>query len=146
VEFYATQIDVPDQSYDGGFPGYPNLNTWFGVCYDGGYVAPTSGYYTFATAADDGMALWIDGTFIDDYEDNVVYPRITTNLGGQGNNMTPGNSPAVYLTAGTHAIMVKYYQGWASNLGVQVWVQAPGKASAIMQLVNPPNGTLNCPH
>jgi hypothetical protein len=146
VEFYATQIDVPDQDFSAGFPGYPNLNTWFGVCYDGGYQATVTGQYTFTTAADDGVAIWVDGVLLDDYEDNVAYSRITTNTGSQGNNMTPAAAPTITLLAGLHDIVVKYYQGWASNLGVQVWVQAPNQPQAVMQLVNPPNGVLNCPH
>jgi hypothetical protein len=35
--FYATNVDVPIQQFSTGFPGYPDLTTWFGVCYDGGW-------------------------------------------------------------------------------------------------------------
>ncbi|MGE3622520.1 MAG: PA14 domain-containing protein [Bdellovibrionales bacterium] len=147
VEFYASQINVPSQNFSLGFPGYPDLTTWFGICYDGGYNAPTSGNYTFVTAADDGVALWVDGNFVSDYEDNEVYTQIVTNTGAAPNNMVPRSSPSVYLTAGTHHIMIKYYQGWATALGIQMWVKPPNSSKkTLLTLENPPNGQISCPH
>jgi hypothetical protein len=146
MEFYTTQINVPDKYFGVGFPGYPGLLTWFGVCYDGGYVAPTTGNYTFATLADDGVALYVDGNLISDYEDDAVYTQITTNLGNDWNPPSLISDAPVHLTAGTHTIMVKYYQAWDPAMGVQIYVQPPGGSSAIMQLTGPPNGTYACPH
>jgi len=128
--FNTTVLDVPDQSWTMGFPGYPNLTEWFGLCYDAGFNAPTTGDYTFVAEVDDGVAMWIDGKFVFDDEDGVIStpPKgITTNEGGIGD--VGGHIiaiPPVHLTAGMHSVMIKYYQGWPSQLGVVLWALPPG--------------------
>jgi len=164
LEFYTTEINVPDRQWTLGFPGYPQLNQWFGVCYDGGFNVPAAERYTIVTIADDGVAVWIDGILVSDNEDflgNHVFSNGRGDIqtrpyfsGGDGGEAGIASKP-VYLTAGLHGVIVKYWQGWPSYLGVQVWAIPSSRFSKsrgyppdadLMQLVGPPNGILNCPH
>lgn len=164
LEFYTTEINVPARQWTLGFPGYPQLNQWFGVCYDGGFNVPTAGRYTIVTIADDGVVVWIDGVLINDNEDFLGnhefgngYGDIQTGpyfSGGDGGEAGIASKP-VYLTAGLHDVIVKYWQGWPYYLGVQVWAIPSSRFNKsrgyprdadLMQLVGAPNGTLNCPH
>ena len=164
LEFYTTEINVPDRQWTLGFPGYPELNQWFGVCYDGGFNVPVAGRYTIATIADDGVAVWIDGKLVNDNEDLLGHHVFGTGhgdiqtrpyfSGGDGGEAGIASEP-VYLTAGLHGVVVKYWQGWPSYLGVQVWAIPSSRfsksrgypgAADLMRLVGPPNGILNCPH
>jgi len=165
LEFYTNEINVPDRQWTLGFPGYPQLNQWFGVCYDGGFNVPTAERYTIVTIADDGVAVWIDGVLVSDNEDFLGkggfgngYRDIETGpYFSNGNGYGAGiASKPVYLTAGLHDVVVKYWQGWPAYLGVQVWAipssrfskssAHPPPDSDLMRLVGPPDGILNCPH
>jgi len=164
LEFYATEINVPDREYSLGFPGYPHINQWFGVCYDGGINISAADHYTIVTVADDGVAVWIDGRLANENEDflgnhvvGVGHDNIQTRpyfSGGDGGELGVASNP-IYLSAGLHSVIVKYWQGWPSYLGVQLWAipsasfrkgtGAPPD-SELMQLVGPPGGELKCPH
>ncbi len=164
LEFYTNQINVPDRGWRRGFPGYPQLNSWFGVCYDGGFNVPAAGAYVIVTMADDGVAVWIDGILVNDNEDFLgksgfdngfrdIQSRPYFSGGPDGAEAAIASKP-VYLTAGLHDLVVKYWQGWPFYLGVRVWAipsrrfsgGGPPGASDLMRLVGPPNGTLHCPH
>jgi hypothetical protein len=112
-----------------------NLNMdWFGVCYDAGFTAPTTGDYTFVAEVDDGVAMWIDGKFVFDDENGEIStpPQgITTNVGGDEEDGQPMGGwisaiPPVHLTAGLHSVMIEYYQGWPNGFGVVLWALPPG--------------------
>ena len=163
--FYTSKIDVPDQFWTSGFPGYPTLTEWFGVCYDGGFQVSTPGDHTFIVEQDDGVAMWIDGSFVFDVEDGIVsitgtIPNLGPNRGGAIVSIPP-----VYLRSGLHHVTVKYYDGWRPSLGVVIWALPPGQTFAatgcspensttcatppdteLMQLTGPPGGVINCPH
>ncbi len=164
LEFYTTVINVPDRQWNLGFPGYSQLTEWFGVCYDGGFNVPVAGRYTIVTIADDGVAVWIDGKLLNENEDflgNHAFGSEYGNIegrpyfsGGDGGEAGIASKP-VYLTAGLHGVIVKYWQGWPSYLGVQVWAIPSRRFSKrggfppnadLMPLVGPPDGILNCPH
>jgi len=164
LEFYPTEINVPDQDWSRGFPGYPNINQWFGVCYDGGFNVPVAQEYTIVTVADDGVAVWIDDRLVTDNEDflgnhvvGVGHQDIQTPpyfSGGDGGELGVASRP-IHLSAGLHGVIVKYWQGWPSYLGVQVWAIPSSHFrrsggfppnSYLMQLVGPPGGVLKCPH
>ena len=61
-EFYTRFVNIPPMSFTSGMPFDATLQSWFGTCYDGTFVAPVAGNYTFITGADDGIAMWIDHT------------------------------------------------------------------------------------
>jgi len=165
LTYYPTVADIPDQPWTLGFPGYPQLTEWFGMCYNGGWVAPATGSYTFVVEVDDGVAMWIDGKLIFDDEDGIISTTaVENNLGGDD----PGaimDMPPVTLTAGLHQVMIKYFNGWPVVLGLILWDIPPGQsfkstgcspelggtcttppASDLMQLVAPPVGSVDaCP-
>ncbi|HTY56413.1 MAG TPA: PA14 domain-containing protein [Candidatus Binataceae bacterium] len=164
LEFYTNEINVPDREWTLGFPGYPQINQWFGVCYDGGFNVPTADSYTIVTIADDGVAMWIDNRLVNDNEDfignhivGVGHEDIESRpyfTGGDGGEVGVASNP-IYLSAGLHGVIVKYWQGWPSYLGVQVWAIPSSRFSKgrgmpsnadLMQLVGPPDGILKCPH
>jgi hypothetical protein len=164
LEFYTTVINVPDRQWNLGFPGYSQLTEWFGVCYDGGFDVPSAQSYTIVTIADDGVAVWIDGKLVNENEDflgNHVFGDEYVNIegrpyfsGGDGGEVGIASRP-VHLSAGLHRVMIKYWQGWPSYLGVQVWAIPSGRGrlprgfppdADLMQLVGPPDGILKCPH
>jgi hypothetical protein len=191
--FFTSQIDVTLANWTSGFPGYPQLTQWFGVCYDGGFQAPVTGSYVFAEAADVGASLFIDGT---DVLDNTASGPDMQNWVCQ--NTAQGvctvypitYSQPVTLTAGLHDVELEYWNEWAglgsgnwvNQIGIELyvaqsanpmenlqlagtdpntpmldWAQngvyqgVPSPASAlapfaVMQLVGPPSGVINCPH
>ena len=162
VQLYTNEINVPLQSYTLGFPGYPELTSWFGVCYDGALTVPTDGAYTLVTAVDDSVAIWIDGDLLMNNNDGAITSFVENNMANataadHGTAYHPGAvaGPSVNLIAGTHTVMIKYLQAWPTQLGVQVWLYSPGQnfvanstpsSLNLMQLTGPMNGILNCPH
>jgi hypothetical protein len=160
LSFYTTRIDIPNRTWLAGFPGFPKLTEWFGVCYDGGFDAPTAGDYRLVTAVDDSVAIWIDRYLIMNNNDGAITRLVVDNLAhGKGPDRTrynpgPVAAPSFYLTAGLHSVMIQYMQSYPTRIGVQVWVYPPGGIYAggvppveeLMRLAGPPHGTLNCPH
>jgi hypothetical protein len=154
MDLYLTELNVPDQDWTAGFPGYPNLQEWFGLCYDASWSAPSSGTYTFVTAADDAIAIWIDGVLIGEDDDGTISSTILAENTGAGGHGPVAFAP-VNLAAGPHSVELMYYQGWPTALEAQVWVMPAGTNysgnaappnSDLMQLGSPINGVLNCPH
>jgi hypothetical protein len=155
MDFYSTQINVSLQAWTAGFPGYTNLQEWFGLCYDATWTAPTSGSYTFVTAVDDAVALWIDGKLVGENDDGNIHSELQTMNPSTPYNPGPVAFKSVNLSAGAHTVEVMYYQGWPVILEVQLWAIPPGTSyssgstpsnSNLMQLSSPANGALNCPH
>jgi autotransporter-associated beta strand protein len=72
----------------------PITATNFGVEWTGGLNILTGGSYTFTVLSDDGAQLFIDGT------------AVVTN-----NANTTQTSAAVLLSAGTHSVEMRFYQG-----------------------------------
>jgi len=80
--------------------------------FDGRFVAPASGVYTFAALADDGVRLWIDGEVVLE-DDGVHEPREARG--------------EIALAAGPHALVVGYFQGEGEQ-SLDVFVEGPGLA------------------
>jgi hypothetical protein len=157
VSFYTTKIDIPDRPWVKGFPGYPDLTKWFGVCYDGGFHVPIAGDYMLVTAVDDSVAIWIDEKLVMNNNDGTITNTVVSNLvhgtGAKGTKYNPGPvaAPPIYLTAGLHSVMIEYMQAYPVTLGVQVWISpesrgGPFTSKDLMRLVGPPRGILRCPH
>jgi hypothetical protein len=107
-------LDIPQRSFDSGFPGVQNLIEWFGVR----FIAPTDRTYLFSLISDDGANLYIDGIKIVD-NDGVHAPR-------QRNG-------SVHLTPGLHDIYVDYYQGPRFLIALQLlWQKADGEALEVI--------------
>jgi len=151
----TTDINIPDQAWTQGFPGYPSLQEWFGVCYDGSWIAPSAGLYTFVTAVDDAIAIWIDGKLIGENDDGNISTTTVAKNTGQPYNPGPVAMPQVMLASGVHTVKITYYQAWPVVLGERVWVYPPGTSytagatppsANLMQLHEPIDGVLNCPY
>jgi hypothetical protein len=153
--YSTTELDVPIQNFLLGFPGYPNLTSWFGLCYSGSWKAPVAGAYTFVTVVDDSVAIWIDGKLVGEDDDGVYYPTVVAENPDLVYNTNPVPM-SMDLAAGTHSVRIMYYQGWPVALGIQLWVVPPGQAyvtgsippdTDFMQLDPPPtNGSaMACP-
>jgi hypothetical protein len=155
LSIYASQLNIPDQVDVKGFPGYPQLTAWFGVCYDASWTAPTGGTYTFVSSVDDAVAMWIDGNLIgqNNYGDVQSYLFNDLSSTNGGGDIPVAFSP-VQLNAGSHSVMIKYANAWPTNLGLRVWALPVGQSfkkgttpsgAYFMQLGAPLNGVQNCP-
>lgn len=87
-----------------------------------GYIKiDTAGEYGFGTISDDGSQIWINGQLIVDNGEGQWYDW-EDNMGE--NEPGEPNQP-VYLNAGYHAIMVRFYEG-PSYDGIELWWLLPG--------------------
>ena len=82
----------------------------------GSYSAPTTGSYTFSTRSDDGSMLYIDGVVVVD------------NDGLHGARTESGS---VQLTAGSHSIMILFFENGGGAM-LQAMVTAPGAAAVVL--------------
>ena len=93
---YATELNVPERSFDSGFPGVTDRFEWFAIDYHGTFLIEKPGKYNFRLTSDDGSQLWIDGTKLIDVDG--IHPPTS-------------REATVDLAAGTHQIRVPYFQG-----------------------------------
>ena len=108
---YTDRLDVPVRQFTSGFPGVTDRYEWFGILYTGRFFAPVEGEYTWMLRSDDGSHLWVDGQTVINYD--FVH--------GFGSKLGKNT-----LTAGPHDIAVWYFQGPATQIGLQLSVQPPG--------------------
>lgn len=108
---YADALDVPLRSFTEGFPGVTNRFEWFGVVYTGTFQVEKPGEYLFRLSSDDGSRLWIDDRLVIDHD---------------GVHGECSADSTVALTQGAHRIRVWYFQGPATDIALQLFVQPPG--------------------
>lgn len=116
--FVAANIDVPAHYYQQGFPGIPLAPwdlTWFAIRYQGFLNVPVTGNYDFQAMSDDGSILSIDGIAVVNH-DGLHAPSSSYAYG-------------VYLTAGSHPLTLDYFQGPATEVGLQLLWKKPGEAA-----------------
>jgi hypothetical protein len=93
-------LKVSPRRFDAGFPGLEDagqpLLEWFAIRFVGRLWVPASGHYQFRINSDDGSRLFIDDRQVID-NDGVHPPRASE--GG------------IELAAGSHEIVVEYFQG-----------------------------------
>ncbi|MBM4251799.1 MAG: hypothetical protein FJ146_07490 [Deltaproteobacteria bacterium] len=106
------RIDVPNTPYEQGFPGYPNLTSWFAIRFRAQILIPESGYYGFQTQSDDGSLLYIDGRVI--VRNDTVHAISTV------------TNDQVYLEAGLHDIQLDYFQGPPIYIAMSLLWRKPG--------------------
>lgn len=116
---YADKLDVPPRDFTTGFPGVTDRFEWFGVIYTGTFEVSKPGTYRWRLFSDDGSRLWIDGKEV---IDNDAVQSFTEKEG------------EVTLAKGSHAIKLWYFQGPATELGLQLFVTPPGEKEKIFAL------------
>jgi hypothetical protein len=103
-------FDVPTRSFTEGFPGVPDLYEWFALRARAKLVIPQGGSYTFYLNSDDGSILYIDGKMVIDND---------------GLHSTSEKSATVSLTKGIHDFELRYYQGPATEIALQLFWSTP---------------------
>lgn len=116
---YATKLDIPNQSFDKGFPGVTDRFEWFAIAYTGELHIIRGGTYEFRLNSDDGSRLMVDGQMIID------------NDGQHGERSRSGR---VDLSSGTHRLRVEYFQGPRHYVALQLFVTPPGASERILDL------------
>ena len=118
---YADRLDVPLREFSEGFPGITDRFEWFGLLYKGTFQVSTAGLYGWKLISDDGSRLWIDGR------------EVIDNDGVHGMNEVAGETQ---LAKGPHEIKVWFFQGPATELGLQLFVTPPGEEEQIFDMQN----------
>lgn len=113
---YTQVLDVPQRSFNSGFPGVTDRFEWFAIRYTGSFIVNTEGDYIFRLVSDDGSRLFIDGQMIID-NDGVHPPQSVS-----------GNA---YLSRGQHQIEVDYFQGPRELVALQLFWTPPGGSEEI---------------
>lgn len=116
---YTKSLDIPQRDFTEGFPGVTNRFEWFGIVYTGTFQVTQAGQYKWELLSDDGSALWIDNKLVVD------------NDGQHGFNGVEGEGQ---LSAGLHTMKVWYFQGPPTEIGLQLFVTAPGMDKKIFNL------------
>ncbi|NYT02119.1 MAG: hypothetical protein GKC10_05115 [Methanosarcinales archaeon] len=125
-EIYTKVLDVPQRSFDSGFPGVTDRFEWFAIRYTGRFFVETTGDYAFRLVSDDGSRLFIDGTKIID-NDGIHSPISATGT--------------VYLTRGEHRIEVDYFQGPRAYVALQLFWTPPGESEEVSEPAYVPSPT-----
>jgi hypothetical protein len=120
---YTKVLDVPEKSFDSGFPGVTDRFEWFAIMYTGTFQVENEGEYKFRLVSDDGSRLFIDGKKIIDDD---------------GIHSTQSASGSVSLGKGVHQIEVDYFQGPRYSVALQLFWTPPGGTETISnpQFVN----------
>lgn len=113
---YTKVLNVPERSFDSGFPGVTDRFEWFAIRYTGTFQVETEGEYKFRLVSDDGSRLFIDGKKIID--DDGVHPAQSA-------------SGSVTLARGAHQIEVDYFQGPRYYVALQLFWTPPGGTETI---------------
>ena len=92
---------------------------WFSITYQGVIYIPVTGSYRFRLSSDDGSQLFLDESLVID-NDGVHSMR--------------EKSAAVALKQGNHGFRLRYFQGPAAELGLQLFVKEPGDKEKIFAL------------
>jgi len=92
----TTVLNIPNQSFQQGFPGVTDRFEWFAIDYKGTFSLPARDTYRFRLTSDDGSRLLIDGR------------EVIANDGIHGEQSEEGTAA---LDEGVHSIEVQYFQG-----------------------------------
>ena len=116
---FADKWDIPSRSFTEGFPGVTDRFEWFSITYQGVIYIPVTGSYRFRLSSDDGSQLFLDDSLVID-NDGVHSMR--------------EKSAAIALKQGNHDFRLRYFQGPAAELGLQLFVKEPGDKERIFAL------------
>lgn len=109
------QIDITDRKFTDGFPGVENLKEWFSLNFHFNLKITKAGTYKFKTISDDGSILSVDGKVVVDND---------------GKHSARPAESTVELTAGTHKVNLKYFQGPADRIALELLWAPPGESES----------------
>jgi outer membrane protein OmpA-like peptidoglycan-associated protein len=116
---FADRWDIPSRSFTEGFPGVTDRFEWFSLTYQGSIYIPATGRYGFRLSSDDGSQLFLDDLLVIDND---------------GVHSMSDKSAAVTLQQGNHGMQLRYFQGPAAQLGLQLFVKEPAGKEKIFAL------------
>jgi outer membrane protein OmpA-like peptidoglycan-associated protein len=116
---FADKWDIPSRSFTEGFPGVTDRFEWFSLTYQGSIYIPATGRYAFRLSSDDGSQLFLDDRLVIDND---------------GVHAMSDKSATVPLQQGDHALRLRYFQGPATKLGLQLFVKEPAGKEKIFAL------------
>jgi hypothetical protein len=126
-KIYATELNVPPQDFQQGFPGVTKRFEWFAIDYTGRFWISKPGEYRFALTSDDGANLYID--------DNLV-------VDNDGEHPPETRSAALHLKGGIHTLRVSYFQGRRFQVALMLQIAGEGEQLRIFstdEFKPPPN-------
>lgn len=103
---YTTSINIPERSWETGFPGLPNRFEWFAIQYKGNFKVNNAGHYTFRLLSDDGSKLYIDNRLIIDND---------------GTHPAYSRTGETDLDKSNHSIIIQYFQGPRYEIALQLF-------------------------
>lgn len=118
-EIFTDTLDIPPRDFKEGFPGVSERFEWFGIIYKGTFQVTEPGEYGWKLGSDDGAILWIDGQRVIDTDWVHSFEE---------------REGSVNLTKGPHELKVWFFQGPATQLGLQLWVTPPGAGQRIFSM------------
>ena len=111
---YTSELNIPPQDFQLGFPGISKRKEWFAIDYAGKFWIREPGPYRFSLTSDDGSQLYIDDLLVID-NDGVHPPE--TRLGD------------INLNTGIHRIRIAYFQGPKYQVALVLEVAPPGETN-----------------
>lgn len=115
--FYAPKIDVPERSFDMGFPGFgKDIFENFAIRFTTKLLITEAKSYTFALYSDDGSKLYIDNHLV---------------INNDGVHPSAKQSGSIYLTPGEHPAVVEYFQGPRYYISLQFYWNAGGTEALV---------------
>jgi hypothetical protein len=124
---YTTELNIPSQDFQQGFPGVTKKFEWFAIDYTGRFWIAKPGVYRFALTSDDGARLYIDDHLVVD--NDGVHPAETV-------------TSSATLEGGIHRIRVSYFQGPRFQVALVLEVAGEGEQMRIFstdEFKPPPN-------
>jgi len=106
---YSQSWNIPDHDFQEGFPGIEkNRVEWFAIHWDGTINVNKASSYDFRLVSDDGARIFIDNVMI---VNNDGLHAVKTASGG------------TTLNAGSHHIVIDYFQGPKWRIALQIFVK-----------------------
>jgi hypothetical protein len=124
---YTSELNIPPQDFQQGFPGVTKRFEWFAIDYTGRFWISKPGEYNFTLTSDDGANLYID--------DNLV-------IDNDGEHPPATKTAMVDLKGGIHSMRVPYFQGRRFQVALVLQIAGAGEQLRIFsteEFKPPPN-------
>lgn len=105
------QLNVTPRDFEGGFPGVPEIQEYFGLNINFKLNIEKAGEYKFWLNSDDGSILLIDGV------------KLIDNDGRHG---ARSRDAKINMTKGAHEMNIRYFQGPRKSIALELKWRAPG--------------------